>query len=113
MKWKHFYVGTIVVRKRNLNFLLTATVLWECPGHPYLQCTDSVIVYVMCIHVHVMYIHVFCMIQRFMSSREVDLTEEEKLTLKAEGLPIPTTLPLTKVHMYIVRYRNYYVHVHV
>lgn len=32
-----------------------------------------------------------------MSSREVDLTEEEKLTLKAEGLPIPTTLPLTKV----------------
>ena len=53
------------------------------------------------------------MIQRFMSSREVDLTEEEKLTLKAEGLPIPTTLPLTKVHMCIVHYCNYYVHVHV
>lgn len=37
-----------------------------------------------------------------MSSREVDLTEEEKLTLKAEGLPIPTTLPLTKVLYYVV-----------
>ena len=35
-----------------------------------------------------------------MSSREVGLTEEEKLTLKAEGLPIPTTLPLTKVHYF-------------
>ena len=32
-----------------------------------------------------------------MCSREVNLTEEEKDTLKAEGLPIPTTLPLTKV----------------
>ena len=27
----------------------------------------------------------------------MNLTEEEKETLKAEGLPIPTTLPLTKV----------------
>jgi hypothetical protein len=44
---------------------------------------------IVCIHVRV--------IQHFMSSREVDLTEEEKLTLKAEGLAIPTTLPLTKV----------------
>ena len=32
-----------------------------------------------------------------MCSREVNLTEEEKEILKAEGLPIPTTLPLTKV----------------
>jgi len=32
-----------------------------------------------------------------MCSRQVNLTEEEKETLKAEGLPIPTTLPLTKV----------------
>ena len=32
----------------------------------------------------------------------MDLTEEEKLTLKAEGLPIPTTLPLTKVLYYVV-----------
>ena len=37
-----------------------------------------------------------------MSSHEVDLTEEEKLTLKAEGLPIPTTLPLTKVLYYVL-----------
>ena len=29
--------------------------------------------------------------------QEVNLTEEEKETLRAEGLPIPTTLPLTKV----------------
>lgn len=28
---------------------------------------------------------------------EVNLTEEEKQTLTSEGLPIPTTLPLTKV----------------
>ena len=31
-----------------------------------------------------------------MRSQQVNLTEEEKETLKAEGLPIPTTLPLTK-----------------
>ena len=31
-----------------------------------------------------------------MSRQEVHLTEEEKETLKLEGLPIPTTLPLTK-----------------
>lgn len=35
--------------------------------------------------------------QHYMCSREVNLTEEEKEILKAEGLPIPTTLPLTKV----------------
>ena len=34
-----------------------------------------------------------------MSRQQVQLTEEEKETLKAEGLPIPTTLPLTKVHL--------------
>lgn len=32
-----------------------------------------------------------------MCRHQVNLTEEEKETLKAEGLPIPTTLPLTKV----------------
>ena len=32
-----------------------------------------------------------------MCSRQINLTEEEKETLKAEGLPIPPTLPLTKV----------------
>lgn len=31
-----------------------------------------------------------------MRSQQINLTEEEKETLKAEGLPIPTTLPLTK-----------------
>lgn len=31
-----------------------------------------------------------------MNRHEVDLTEEEKDTLRSEGLPIPTTLPLTK-----------------
>lgn len=36
-------------------------------------------------------------IKFFMSRQQVHLTEEEKETLKAEGLPIPTTLPLTKV----------------
>lgn len=36
-------------------------------------------------------------LQHYMCSREVNLTEEEKEILKAEGLPIPTTLPLTKV----------------
>ena len=35
--------------------------------------------------------------QHYMCSREVNLTEEEKEILKDEGLPIPTTLPLTKV----------------
>ncbi len=35
-----------------------------------------------------------------MCRREVNLTEEEKETLKAEGLPIPTTLPLTKVNIF-------------
>lgn len=35
--------------------------------------------------------------QHFMRRHQVNLTEEEKETLKAEGLPIPTTLPLTKV----------------
>lgn len=39
-----------------------------------------------------------------MCSREVNLTEEEKETLKAEGLPIPTTLPLTKVCVYQLCY---------
>lgn len=32
-----------------------------------------------------------------MSSQQVQLSEEEKETLRSEGLPIPTTLPLTKV----------------
>lgn len=41
--------------------------------------------------------YLFNYLQHFMCSREVNLTEEEKETLKAEGLPIPTTLPLTKV----------------
>lgn len=36
-------------------------------------------------------------IQHYMCSREVNLTEEEKEILQAEGLPIPTTLPLTKI----------------
>jgi cyclic AMP-responsive element-binding protein 3 len=36
-------------------------------------------------------------IKHFMRSQQVCLTEEEKETLKAEGLPIPTTLPFTKV----------------
>jgi len=36
-------------------------------------------------------------LKHYMCTREVNLTEEEKETLKAEGLPIPTTLPLTKV----------------
>lgn len=35
--------------------------------------------------------------QFFMSSQQVCLTEEEKATLVGEGLPVPTTLPLTKV----------------
>ena len=40
------------------------------------------------------------LLQHYMCSREVNLTEEEKEILKAEGLPIPTTLPLTKVYAY-------------
>jgi cyclic AMP-responsive element-binding protein 3 len=36
-------------------------------------------------------------IKHFMRSQQVCLSEEEKETLKAEGLPIPTTLPLTRV----------------
>eukprot|EP00731_Ephydatia_muelleri_P024149 Em0016g420a len=36
-------------------------------------------------------------IKHFMDSQQVCLTEEEKETLRAEGMPIPTTLPLTKV----------------
>lgn len=39
------------------------------------------------------------LLQHYMCSREVNLTEEEKEILKSEGLPIPTTLPLTKVKM--------------
>ena len=42
--------------------------------------------------------------------QEVNLTEEEKETLRAEGLPIPTTLPLTKV---LLNLRLLYFHVHV
>ena len=48
-----------------------------------------------------------------MCSREVNLTEEEKEILKAEGLPIPTTLPLTKVcnkqniHVHVVENADY------
>ena len=36
-------------------------------------------------------------LQFFMSTQQVSLTAEEKDTLLAEGLPVPTTLPLTKV----------------
>lgn len=39
-------------------------------------------------------------LQHFMCSRQINLTEEEKETLKAEGMPIPTTLPLTKVRLH-------------
>jgi hypothetical protein len=41
-------------------------------------------------------------IKHFMRSQQVSLTEEEKETLRAEGLPIPTTLPLTKVCLYVI-----------
>ncbi len=43
-----------------------------------------------------------------MCRREVNLTEEEKETLKAEGLPIPTTLPLTKVAVHYTMIRLHY-----
>lgn len=36
-------------------------------------------------------------IKHFTDNQQVCLTEEEKETLRAEGMPIPTTLPLTKV----------------
>ena len=42
----------------------------------------------------------FCFPQHFMRSQQVCLSEEEKETLKAEGLPIPTTLPLTRVSQF-------------
>ena len=47
-----------------------------------------------CKYASTMYVSV---LQHFMRSQQVSLTEEEKETLRAEGLPIPTTLPLTKV----------------
>ena len=39
----------------------------------------------------------FLLTQQFMNSSQVHLSKEEIETLQAEGLPIPTTLPLTKV----------------